>query len=168
MWQFDCNGYTGEQLHEIFKMQLRKKGWGLSEEENTKLLFLNNVKLFSGFGGDTERLTFFAELEHSRDFIANEQGMSINLLTPDHVRRGMIKLRENNIQDEDNHQPSTNPLANMMKILSGKNNVTKIPRDQPKYTEQSVSEEPVVEEMTQEDVAMFETMRSMVNEKAYH
>lgn len=118
MWQFDCNGYTPDQMFEIFKMQLTKKGWGLTDETRTRVFFRQNKDDFPAFGGDTERLTFFAELEHSRDFIANEKGMTINLLTPDHVRRGILKLRENNIQSNPN-EDSTNPLANMMKLFRG-------------------------------------------------
>jgi hypothetical protein len=119
MWQFDCSGYTPEQMFEIFKMQLNKKGWGLTDNEASKQLFLDNPESFPAFGGDTERLGFYAELEHSRDFISNEEGMSINLLTPEHIRRGLAILNENNIQSDPNSE-STNPLANMMKLLSGK------------------------------------------------
>jgi energy-coupling factor transporter transmembrane protein EcfT len=118
MWQFDCNGYTEDQMFDIFKMQLQKKGWGLTDEAVTKELFRQNVDVFPAFGGDTDRLTFFAELEHSRDFIKNEKGMAINRLSPDHVRRGIQKLRENNIQSGPETE-STNPLANMMKLFRG-------------------------------------------------
>lgn len=115
MWQFNCTGYDTEQLFNIFKLQLHKKGWGLTDEENTKLLFYKNQDAFPSYGGDTERLTFFAELEHSRDFINNERNMSINKLSPEHVRRGIIKLRENDIQDENSE--SNNPIVNMMRLL---------------------------------------------------
>lgn len=116
MWQFDCNGYTQPQLFEIFKMQLEKKGWGLTDEISTKNLFLKYGNAFPAFGGDTERLTWFAELEHSRDYINNETGMTINLLTPDHIHRGILKLQENNIKTDPNEE-SNNPLANMMKLI---------------------------------------------------
>ena len=116
MWQFNCNGYNGQQLFEIFKLQLAKKGWGVNKEEEVRTLFIQNADAFQGYGGDTERAAFFAELEHSRDFIANENGLSINMLEPHHVRRGIQKLRDNN-PDSSNIE-STNPLANMMKLIS--------------------------------------------------
>ena len=116
MWQFNCNGYNGQQLFEIFKVQLAKKGWGVNKEEEVRQLFIQNADAFQGFGGDTERAAFFAELEHSRDFISNENGLSINMLEPHHIRRGIQKLRDNN-PDSSNIE-STNPLANMMKLIS--------------------------------------------------
>lgn len=116
MWQFECSGYNDDQLFEIFKHQLTKKGWGLTDEEATRGLFSQNKGVFPSFGGDTERLAYFSELEHSSDFISNERGMSINLLSPDHISRGIIKLKENNIQKEGD-VGSTNPLVNMMKLF---------------------------------------------------
>lgn len=116
MWQFNCNGYNGQQLFEIFKVQLAKKGWGVNKEQEVRQLFVQNADAFQGFGGDTERAAFFAELEHSRDFISNENGLSINMLEPHHVRRGIQKLRDNNPDSSDIE--STNPLANMMKLIS--------------------------------------------------
>jgi len=118
MWQFDCNGYNGQQLFEIFKLQLAKKGWGINREAEVESLFLRNADAFQGFGGDTERAGFFAELEHSRDFIANEKSMAINMLEPEHVARGIQKLRDNNPDSSD--VESSNPLANMMKLMSNK------------------------------------------------
>src|SRR5207237_2544796 len=123
MWQFDCEDYTAEQLFRIFKMQLSKKGWGLTDEAATLRLFIDHYDAFPSLGGDTERAAFFAELEHSRDFIKDEKGMAINMLMPKHVQRGIIKLRENNISS--NSSESQNPLANIMKMMSGAKNNTK-------------------------------------------
>lgn len=118
MWQFECTGYSPEELFQIFKKQLNKKGWGLTDEKATLKIFKDNPDAFLSFGGDTERLTFLSELEHSRDFINNEKGMELNMLEPKHVLRGIIKLRENNFKESS--EESNNPMANMMKLLSGK------------------------------------------------
>lgn len=144
MWQFDCSGYNHEQMFDVFKMQLHKKGWGLTDEAASRLLFRENPDAFPGFGGDTDRLAFFAELEHSRDFISNEKGMAINLLSPDHIRRGLIKLRENNIQGGVETE-STNPLANMMKLFRDKGNSRK-----------------------SEDAELIEAIRNTANDRAFH
>lgn len=165
MWQFDCNGYTQDQMFEIFKMQLLKKGWGLTDEEATKVIFRQQASAFPAFGGDTERLTFFAELEHSRDFIANEKGMAINLLSPDHVKRGISTLRENNIQSNPNSE-STNPLANMMNLFRG----TKSKNDnkqQPKYHDQNLySDQSEIAES--EDLDMINAIRNTAADRVYH
>jgi len=151
MWQFDCNGYTSAQLFDIFKLQLQKKGWSMHDEDSIREIFNHNRDAFPAFGGDTERLTFFAELEHSRDFISDEKGMSINKLTPDHVRRGIIKLRENNIQSNPN-EDSVNPLANMMKLFRG----DKQRKHTPDYT------------ASEDDIDLINAIRNNANDRAYH
>ncbi len=164
MWQFDCNGYTSEQLFDIFKLQLNKKGWGLTDEESTKSLFRQNSDAFPSFGGDTERLTFFSELEHSRDFIANEKGMSINKLTPDHVRRGILKLRENNIQSDPNEE-SQNPMANMMKLFSNKkNSKPKLPT----YNEQNNALYSDRSEVMSNDLDIINAIRNTAPDRAFY
>lgn len=152
MWQFDCSGYTADQLFEVFKMQLQKKGWGLTDDDATRELFRENPDAFPAFGGDTDRLTFFAELEHSRDFIKNEKGMTINRLIPDHIRRGIEKLRENNIQSGPETE-STNPLANMMKLFRG--------------TQQRRSQRSDAQRLSADDEDMIEAVRSTATDRAY-
>lgn len=117
MWHFECGNYTDEQLFDIFKLQLDKKGWGLAEEETTKKIFKENASAFTAFGGDTERLAFFSGLEHSRDFIKNDTNIEINKLKTSHVAKGIEKLKDNNIENGSNE--STNPLANLMKMMKG-------------------------------------------------
>ena len=184
MWQFDCNGYTEDQMFEIFKMQLIKKGWGLTDEPATQLLFRQNIDAFPAYGGDTERLTFFSELEHSRDFIGNERGMSINLLAPDHVRRGLNTLRENNIQSDPDAE-STNPMANMMKLFRGSKKSENSSRSRgqhlngarPVYTDQGSpvdhTSQNVVpysdrSEPGSEDFDMINAIRNSAADRAYH
>lgn len=120
MWQFDCVGYNAKQLFSIFKLQLNKKGWGFKDDATILSIFEKNMDAFPAFGGDTERAAFFSELEHSRDFIANEADIQINVLKPEHIEKGIMKLRENNFKESP--EESENPLANMMKLMSGKKN----------------------------------------------
>ena len=75
--------------------------------------------IFANQGGDVERLAFFCELEHSKDFINDENGVVINKLNIEHVKKGLIKLQENNIQSDPDEPASTNPLANVMKAFRG-------------------------------------------------
>ena len=119
MWQFESSGYTAEQLYQIFRLQLNKKGWDISNVEEIKTIFKENMDAFPAYGGDTERAGFFAELEHSRDYIANPKTLKMNVLHPNHVRKGIQTLRDNNFKE--GTEESTNPLANMMKYMSGKN-----------------------------------------------
>jgi hypothetical protein len=118
MWQFECTPYNAKELYQIFKLQLKKKGWGLTNEKETEKLFEKYHDVFLGYGRDTERTAVFAEIEHSRDFIADEQGMSLNLLTSSQVERGILKLKKNNFSSSSSE--SQNPLANMMKMMANK------------------------------------------------
>lgn len=110
MWQFDCVGYTPDELYQIFKFQLNKTGWGMRDEPECRSLITNNYDAFENFAGDTEKLCFYAKLEHSRDYISNESTMAINMLHPTHIAAGITKLRENNIEkgDEDEGDFSLN------------------------------------------------------------
>jgi energy-coupling factor transporter transmembrane protein EcfT len=170
MWQFDCNGYTEDQMFEIFKGQLSKKGWGLTDEGSTKILFHHNKGAFPAFGGDTERLAFFSELEHSRDFISNEKSMSINQLSPDHVRRGIAKLVENNIQSNPDEE-STNPMVNMIKLFRGnkkQNNTTRLEKNQLVYGDQNNTIYSDKSEPISDDLDMINAIRDSTTDRAYH
>ena len=119
MWQFESEGYTGDELFKIFKIKLANKGWSLTTEDNVRHLFNKYRDIFVNQGGDVERLVFFCSLEHSKDFINDEHGVLINNLNIDHIKKGLIKLQENNIQSSPDEETSSNPLANMMKAFRG-------------------------------------------------
>ena len=119
MWQFEAEGYTGDELFKIFKIKLANKGWSLTTEDNVRQLFNKYRDIFINQGGDVERLVFFCSLEHSKDFINDEHGVLINNLNISHIKKGLIKLQENNIQSSPDEEPSSNPLANMMKAFRG-------------------------------------------------
>ena len=71
MWHFECDGYDGEQLSDIFFRQVQKDGWSVRkcDYNNIKNLICENEEIFSSYGGDTERLVFFSQLEASRNNI---------------------------------------------------------------------------------------------------
>lgn len=95
MWQFDCEGYNAEELLSIFKLQLNRKGWTIMKEKEILELFRLNQEVFTEYGGDTEKLTFFSELEYSTEFIDNRGRIREYTLSPLHVRKGIAKLKEN-------------------------------------------------------------------------
>jgi len=127
MWQFDCSGYTINQLFDIFTLQLNNKGWDLSDYSATFDFFKQNASSFPSFGGDTERLCFFSELEHSLDYINNNDDLALNIILPDQVRRGFIKLNQNNISNSSSNSSNSSKndtLSDMIKLFqsSQKNN----------------------------------------------
>ena len=116
MWHFDCEPYSPEDLYLIFKKQL--KNYKFIDEKAVKLLFQYNADAFPSAGGDTERLTHFVKIEHSKDLITNPK-IQKNVLLTAHIERGIALLRENNIhKDLESHStPDYNDPAVLNKML---------------------------------------------------
>lgn len=68
MWHFECEGYTGDQLCDIFIRQVYNDGYAITKNdyEPIRKLINDNKDMFKSYGGDTERLLFFSQLEASR------------------------------------------------------------------------------------------------------
>jgi hypothetical protein len=63
-WSFDVEGYTSKELSQIFKGQLKKDGWDVSSSVNLERFFEANKGAFKFYGGDTEKLCFYAKLSY--------------------------------------------------------------------------------------------------------
>ncbi len=136
MWKFDCSGYTSEQLYNIFKHQLNISGWGIDDEENTKPLFVQYKHIFPAFGGDTERLSFFAKLEHSKNYITSGGKIPNETLSVEHIKNGILKLKENSM-DKSKEYSNNDPLSEMFNMFKQhqqrKSTVTVETADSPTY-----------------------------------
>lgn len=127
MWHFECTPYNGNELFEIFKRQLKKEQWSIHKDEvdDVMNLFKQNADCFPNFGGDTERLAFYSQLEYSKDSITgNTLQKSKNLskiLTLSQIERGLRSLKENNIHNSNTNLHQENNLA-----TDGLNKVTNL------------------------------------------
>lgn len=122
MWHFNCNGYNGEELFDIFRLQLRQKQRDIVETDltTTRELLSSNSTYFPNFGGDTERLCFFAELEQSKDYIADPDNCDPIKLNYDQVSRALSRLKDHNPdaqKKQKSQQESTNPISKMFELL---------------------------------------------------
>jgi DNA polymerase III delta prime subunit len=123
MWHFECAGYTGDQLSDIFLRQVYKDGWKIRKSDylNIKELISSNKDIFPSYGGDTERLLFFSQLEASRNnMMSNNNSHQIysdgdsdassnttenrikqhnKVLMYEHIQHGLKRLQENNISE---------------------------------------------------------------------
>jgi hypothetical protein len=128
MWQFKCEGYNGPQLASIFYRQLEKEGWDVVNRKAVTKLITKNLDLFPSFGGDTERLSFFSQLEASREtFLStkNTAHIGIRTLTIEQIKRGLERLKENNIHKVDpkpNYADLTNPTNGQFSFLDALRN----------------------------------------------
>ena len=80
-------------------------------------LFKRNFDAFPNFGGDTERLKFFCQIEEGKDhFLDNDK--QVGLLKAVHVKAAIGTLRDNNIKKhvpEQSSAPSMEALAQLLK-----------------------------------------------------
>lgn len=91
MSTFECDGYTSDELYEIFCLQVKVQGLKVENRDEVKLLFARRHDDFPAFGGDTEKLAFLAATEHSGDMVY-ESGGKRGLLTTDQIERGLTKM----------------------------------------------------------------------------
>jgi len=118
MWHFECDGYDGVQLAEIFFDQLDKEGWKVENKKAVTKLINNNKELFPSFGGDTERLVFFVQLEVSRDcFLVDSSHCQNQTLTLNQVKKGLDRLKDNNIHTEDNSDDTMKNMVEKLQML---------------------------------------------------
>ena len=101
MWHFDCDPYTGKELAQIFMYQLQQQKHSMSEPDmrRARLLIQNNIDDFPSFGGDTERLLYFAQLEACRNNLSlSDVEFDDETLTYEDIERALQRLRDNNIK----------------------------------------------------------------------
>ncbi|PCJ29221.1 MAG: hypothetical protein COA94_02060 [Rickettsiales bacterium] len=94
MWNFRCKGYNGEELSEIFFRQMDKDGWIVTDKYDVIGLIENNIKLFSSYGGDTEKLGFYSKLDASRNSFHSDKS-SNKTLNINNIKIGLKYLRNN-------------------------------------------------------------------------
>jgi len=81
-YRFSIEGYTGEQLCQIYKSILGKNDWAFNDEEIEKIekFFVENKDKFKFNGGDLENLVHFSKLAYAKNRIFNSQNdKKINL-----------------------------------------------------------------------------------------
>jgi hypothetical protein len=101
IWHFECEKYNGKELFQIFMRQLSLTGWTVEDEGEVESIFEQNMNLFKSYGGDTERLCFYAKLEASREeFLSSPSIDSNKILTVNQIKCGIDRLKENNIHKD--------------------------------------------------------------------
>jgi SpoVK/Ycf46/Vps4 family AAA+-type ATPase len=90
MWNFDCSGYSLQELYQIFLLQLKKRDLVLRNKDVKEIRKLfKDIKQFPSFAGDTERLVNYCNVEHSG--LEKDD----NIIDLEDVRLGFEKLQEN-------------------------------------------------------------------------
>lgn len=114
MWHMSCSGYSGDELAEIFAIQLAKEGYAMKDASNIKKYIAMHEEFFPSYGGDTERLVNYCLNKHSVDMIRNK--IDNRVITLEHIKDAMLDLKKNNLEKVADR--SKNNEADILKFLS--------------------------------------------------
>ncbi len=108
MWKFETDIYSGDELTDIFFLNVRKEKWEINAVDRVKIrrLICQNEGAFKNMGGDCGRLLYLSTLEVSRANLASisdtllsnvEENKNVKekYLTFEDVQKGLITLKEN-------------------------------------------------------------------------
>lgn len=100
-WKFDCEGYTPNELYQIFMVQMTSSGYEVEDYRAIHRLIVDNYDAFPAYGRDTERLTAMTQMAHSRQSLIDMEDMDADdmlLIRPEHVAYGIETLRANHMK----------------------------------------------------------------------
>ena len=105
-YKFKIEGYTPDELRDIFIDKLRKFKWKLSDEvtiEKLNMFFNKNKEEFPNYGGDIENLFKSCQLSHSKRMIGRHP-MFRGKLTMDDIEKGYEKFTQNKRNNNNNNK----------------------------------------------------------------
>jgi hypothetical protein len=109
MWKFNCMTYDGKELYEIFKLQLKKENYVLSDDDLLRIedLIIKYQNEFTNNAGSTEQLAFYAQLNHSTRLTQDK------IIIYEDVKNGLKDLIKNTIP------PEKKDMISELKKISG-------------------------------------------------
>lgn len=100
-----CQKYTGEELADIFELQLAKEGYIMKEPKITKAFIACNKHLFKCFGGDTEILSGYSitkeNLYNLQREIENGKYVDKKLISFEAVKEALEDFKNKRGEDDD-------------------------------------------------------------------
>ena len=106
-WRFEIDPYTGNELHEIFKLNVKQGGWTL---ENDKIIssdfFNSNKDFFQSAGRDVENFYVKCCIAHATRLFLDSNDRTLN---KDDINRAMKTFKE--IKDLTKKQTSEPPFG---------------------------------------------------------
>lgn len=108
-WVFEIKDYTPAGLSAIFAKQLKEHGWSVDPDLNMEAFFSRHMSSFTGFGGDTERLAFYAKLCHAtakfneayENILAGSTVKFDNVITKEILEESLLSLKGNDATKEE-------------------------------------------------------------------
>lgn len=112
MWHFECDTYDGNELTDIFKKSLEKKGYKLRDLELVRELIIENSECFTSYGRDVDRLVNYSQINQSL-----RRDRNLGEITYSDVEKGIGSLKENNINTNKIEKPNVNSTMNDDELL---------------------------------------------------
>jgi len=91
MYHFETQGYTDDELYEIFALKCRESKFKLNDKEEVRNLFHSYGREFKAYGGDCERVYAYS-MQHHDNRIANGQCDTFDAIDYEDVELGMLDL----------------------------------------------------------------------------
>lgn len=83
-FRYTIDGYSADELRQIFLKKVNDIGWTIKSDEDVPLQFFeNNMKNFKHYGGDMETLLFNCKIEHSIRVFCMEMDVKTVLIKED-------------------------------------------------------------------------------------
>jgi len=138
MWQFECKGYTIDELFKIWIQQIHP--WIIANEQEALEVFRMYKWAFPNYAGDTLRLTNYVQIEHSRDIIAGINPTK-NVLSTKHILKGIQTLTENNMDVNTNNGIDDSKIQEILETFESlRSSKSKTEKDTTKKEEMSIVE----------------------------
>lgn len=107
MWCFNIEPYSNKELTSIIRKQAQVGEWILAENVTDAWLqdvVASNIKYFPNYGGDTDRLIFYASISYACKRLYDPD-LQVNILSQDHILDGIVYLKENDCKNDTGPPP---------------------------------------------------------------
>lgn len=106
-WVFDIPGYTPDDLEKIILYQLKQDGWSVDPTTRLRNIISQHLDSFTAFGGDTEKLCFYAKQAYAESMYALTNPTYTSTLNSSMFDLAMKRLSANRVQAKESAIPAT-------------------------------------------------------------
>jgi hypothetical protein len=101
-WTFEIPGYSNKGLAAILQYQLAKESWSLAQDVVLETFLEAHKEHFTAYGGDTEKLAFYAKLAYSdiryrKSILGDTSALPEQTLTQEMLCSGFEELKKNKV-----------------------------------------------------------------------
>lgn len=111
IWRFKIDGYTGEELMQIFIKKVNDNGWSIDNNSKIdKCWFEKNLKCFKFFGRDVEILFTKSKIAHSRRVFCKPDNVKTKLTIEDLNKGFEMFIINDNVNDRKRNDEKMNSI----------------------------------------------------------